>query len=59
MLIDDNWAPGDIKGVPKRRDGDDAEANAMVEKERARLEVLKRRQEKDLQQVWRGWYGML
>ena len=59
MLIDDNWAPGDIKGVPKRRDGDDAEANAMVEKERARLEVLKRRQEKDLQQVSQGSYSML
>ena len=57
FLVDDNWAPGDIKGVARRRATDDPEASAMVEKERARLEVLKRRQEKDLQQVGRGWGG--
>ena len=50
MLIDDNWAPGDIRGVTKKREGEE-DANAMVEKERVRLEVLKRRQEKELQQV--------
>ena len=57
FLVDDNWAPGDIKGVARRRATDDPEASAMVEKERARLEVLKRRQEKDMQQVGRGWGG--
>ena len=57
FLVDDNWAPGDIKGVARRRATDDPEASAMVEKERARLEVLKRRQEKDMQQVWKKCGG--
>jgi hypothetical protein len=52
MLIDDNWAPGDIRGVPKKKFGEEEEANAMVEKEKQRLEVLKRRQEKEIQQVY-------
>jgi len=51
MLIDDNWAPGDIRGVTKKRGDGEDETNAMVEKERVRLEVLKRRQEKELQQM--------
>ena len=57
MLIDDNWAPGDIRGVTKKRGDGEDETNAMVEKERVRLEVLKRRQEKELQQVGRKARG--
>lgn len=36
--------------------GESAAASAMIEKEKHKLEVLKRRQEKDIQQV-RGRWG--
>mmetsp|Transcript_36136 Transcript_36136/g.80419 ORF Transcript_36136/g.80419 Transcript_36136/m.80419 type:complete len:530 (-) Transcript_36136:827-2416(-) len=55
MLIDENWAPGDAgrPGTSRGLNRSDSqnETSAMVEKERKRLEVLKRRQERDLQQM--------
>lgn len=53
-LIDEGWAPGDGKGGPpalRREDSRKQSSSGMVEKERARLEVLKRRQERELQQM--------
>lgn len=45
-------APGGATGG--RAQGDSAATSAMVEKERHKLEVLKRRQERDIQQVGGG-----
>lgn len=55
-LVDDNWTPDMGHGKPaagKKNVNADKEvaSSAMVEKERQRLEVLKRRQEKELHQV--------
>lgn len=55
FLIDDGWTPGDIAkkgpgGNSKKANQEDGDSS-MVEKERLRLEALKRRQEKDLQQM--------
>ena len=64
-LIDEGWAE-DSKGPPGAKPSASSMApegsrkmtkSEMVEKERARLEVLKRRQEKELQQVWEGRGG--
>ncbi len=55
-LIDEGWAGGDSRsGTAKpgirREDSSKGATSAMVEKERQRLEVLKRRQERELQQM--------
>jgi hypothetical protein len=58
-LIDEGWQPTEAGKGPAaalRRESSErnAASSAMVEKERQRLEVLKRRQERDLQQVGVG-----
>jgi len=53
-LINENWqANTDPRAMLRRNDSsaDPRSSSAMVEKERQRLEVLKRRQEKELQQM--------
>jgi len=53
-LINENWqANADPRAMLRRNDSssDPRSSSAMVEKERQRLEVLKRRQEKELQQM--------
>ena len=51
-LINENWqANADPRAMLRRNDSADPRSSSgMVEKERQRLEVLKRRQEKELQQ---------
>lgn len=51
-LINENWQPGQAAAKPvlKRKDSNN-QGSSMVEKERQRLEVLKRRQERELQQM--------
>jgi hypothetical protein len=53
-LINENWQPiGDARAMLRRNESsaDPRSSSSMVEKERQRLEVLKRRQEKELQQM--------
>lgn len=52
-LINENWqANADPRAMLRRNDSSDPRSSSgMVEKERQRLEVLKRRQEKELQQM--------
>ena len=53
MLIDENWDANSGRPGVKRQDGNEEETSKMVEEERRRLEVSKRRGEKELNQVWR------
>lgn len=54
-LIDDNWDPNDKKrshsSAGNKKGEEDAHASSMIEKERQRLEAMKRRQEKEMQQM--------
>lgn len=55
-LIEENWNPEEKKrpgggGGKSKGKEEDAHASSMIEKERQRLEAMKRRQEKDMQQL--------
>ncbi|KAJ9526547.1 hypothetical protein QJQ45_017698 [Haematococcus lacustris] len=59
QLVDEGWQPADQRGfqglgtstLRREASGGNAASSSMVEQEKQRLEVLKRRQEKDLQQL--------
>ena len=54
FLVDSGWTGGDdALTKPRQLKGEDSSngRSTMVEKERQRLEVLKRKQERELQQV--------
>ena len=53
MLIDENWDANSGRSGVKRQEGNEEETSKMVEDERRRLEVSKRRGEKELNQVRR------
>jgi hypothetical protein len=50
-LIDDNWSPPEEAEKQAKRNGEERKDSSMIEEEKKRLEVSKRRQEREIAQM--------